>query len=406
MNDAMRSYCRVPGLRFAHTTVRYDGVGRSGGDEQTDGQEISFWWASSHRRFSTEESAITGARRPAARGAPSCLKMGTSESRAAGSEAVDAIAVEVHTAAESNEPSLDEEVEPQKSLLELPPELFCSICSLLDLVALSALSSVCLEAHTSVPDELWKIHLCRLQRAGIHEAIVDPRTRSNLTTVQREAIIRRRIEADDAATFVERAAALASGASSLRVQVGGLRELVCAVCEAAPATSMWFATTKRGVCRECVRTKPSEADEWRYYQSGREKAAVAARDAKTGALLHEALESHLPYALRDTLPRLTFSSEENGGSLASLLRSAEHVSSSLLLVVSEGGEEACSCTFGAFCPVPWPRFPNERPTSYFGDGNSFLYAMSPKLRVYPATGRDEHYFRCDGTRGTFIRPHK
>ena len=86
-----------------------------------------------------------------------------------------------------------------------------------------------------------------------------------------------------------------------------------------------------------------------------------------------------------------------GGSLASLLRSSERASASILLVFSVGGG-----VFGAFCPVPLPRYPNERPSTYFGDPSSFVFSLDPELHVHVATGRDEHYFRCDGERGLGI----
>ena len=84
-----------------------------------------------------------------------------------------------------------------------------------------------------------------------------------------------------------------------------------------------------------------------------------------------------------------------GGSLASLLRAADHVTSCLILVFSEQG-----FAFGAFCPVPLPKFPNERPTAWFGDPSAFLFGLTPELRVSASTGRDEHFFGATATGGS------
>lgn len=293
--------------------------------------------------------------------------------------------------------------EPPVHFMALPPELLSCICSELSLPALSALACTCSETGC-IADDVWRQQLRRLLDtvggvpASLQADNVDqPHSTSHLSTAQREVAVRRAAQLVDAAQFNSQVAIRRIGASSPRVHLGMLRELVCAMCDSAPATDMCFAETRRGVCRGCIRTKPSEADEWRYHQSARESRAVEARDAKIGSLLRASLDDSLPLALRGVPPRLRFSSDLMGGSLASLLRAADHVTSCLILVFSEQG-----FAFGAFCPVPLPKFPNERPTAWFGDPSAFLFGLTPELRVCASTGRDEHFFRCDGDRGLSI----
>ena len=232
---------------------------------------------------------------------------------------------------------------------------------------------------------------------------------------------------------------------------------------------------QRGVCRACVRTQPAAADSWRHAQSRLELAAIDRRDAELRTQLHSLLASTLPLALRGVVPRLLFSSDADGGSLATMLRMARGSHASLLtLTVAEeaphpggggGGSSVASGgggsnsleaaaglgpasetvappppelnsilsplalrdiarqgrrthrqradggwelprTFGAFCPAPWPRTPNERPRTPFGDATSLLFSLSPRARVHPARADDGDgdgiFFRCDGVHGVRI----
>lgn len=70
---------------------------------------------------------------------------------------------------------------------------------------------------------------------------------------------------------------------------------------------------------------------------------------------------------------------------------------------ADGGRELPR-TFGAFCPAPWPRTPNERPRTPFGDATSLVFSLSPRARVHPARGDsgDGIFFRCDGEGGVRI----
>ena len=256
--------------------------------------------------------------------------------------------------------------------------------------------------------------------------------------------------------------------------------------ESRPAGSVYLPCLQRGVCRACVRTQPAAADSWRYDQSQIELVAIDRRNQDLRSRLESLLDSSLPLALRGVAPRLLFSSDADGGSLATMLRMARGSHASLLTLTvadnepspgdsrglnaadssSHRGGDGCNGdgsgaggsssgigmagrgsaetrppptselasilsplalrdiarqgrrahiragaaepqlprTFGAFCPAAWPRTPNEKPRTPFGDATSLLFSLSPRARVHPASGGDRPrvYFRCDSERGVCI----
>ena len=55
---------------------------------------------------------------------------------------------------------------------------------------------------------------------------------------------------------------------------------------------------------------------------------------------------------------------------------------------------------GLYCPVPWPRTPNERRGLPFGDASALLFALSPSpLLLTAAPAHAGPCLRCDGERG-------
>lgn len=225
-----------------------------------------------------------------------------------------------------------------------------------------------------------------------------------------------------------------------RLRVGRLRERLCVLCEQRQPVGV-FPVTQLGVCAPCHKSNPHGADQWRYHQSGREAHAAARRDAALARLMETRLADALPLSLRGVTPRLLFSSEVAGGSLATMLRSARGARASLLVLVEKGDAHRVSARrFGAFCPAAWPRTPTERPPSscesagggggcssgrssnrsirqlsrtsadassgFFGDASAFLFALPPiydtggsPAIVYAATGRDERYVHVSPVHG-------
>jgi len=111
-----------------------------------------------------------------------------------------------------------------------------------------------------------------------------------------------------------------------------LRALVCNLCEAAPSSATYFPHIKRGVCQACARK--GVAKSWSYQQGSLEHAAIARRDAAVGARLLE-LAPSLPASLREVTPRLIFSSDVHGRSLATMLRNAHGSKASILVATEE-----------------------------------------------------------------------
>ena len=320
-------------------------------------------------------------------------------------ESVEPDVLEAEAALEPTGPSAPLSADDQPALLSLPLELLHAVCARLALPALSSLASTCTEARGVVPDDVWSAHLASLSEIGNERApphLSDGDQQRRLTTMQRTLIARAAAENAEAAQFARAVVALSSQSSSFRRQVGMVRKLVCALCQRAPAGAMYFPATERGVCHGCVRTQPAAADSWRHYHAMRERATVARLDASTGERLANALSPHLPLPARQVAPRLLYSSASNGGSLATLLRAAQGSTASLLLITECEAHGSPRRSFGAFCPVPWPRAPGERPATYFGDGSTFLFALEPELLVRPATGRDANFFRCDPEHGLSI----
>lgn len=336
-------------------------------------------------------------------------------------------------------------------LEDLPLDILAKILSSLELRSLSAIHSSSRALGANIPDSVWHQHLDRLVRAGtIASEDVGLAEQPNRITnsVQRQAAIQVASDAAEAAAFLLALEGLLTSTASCRLQVARLRSLVCNLCQARPSGALYFSCIERGVCHQCIRTKPSVADSWRYHQSAYEAAAVARRDAGVAKALRDTISPHLPPSLRDVEPRLVFSSEVSGGSLATMLRCAQACESSVLVITvrdesqlrETGGEStgprprtgpvprAAPKTilsplalqdiqrrqtfreakhrrpdrmFGIFCPVRWPRTPNERPKTHrFGGESSFIFTLSPNRRVYPAApGSRTGCFRCDGERG-------
>ena len=365
------------------------------------------------------------------------------------------------------------------SLEALPCELLASVCSRLDVRSLSSVASVCHELRSAVPDAAWAPHVARLVRAGAAAAEdVSHAERRITNSVERAAAIQAATESAEAAAFSTALEAVLGATPCCRLRVGLLRSLVCDLCESKPCGALWLPTISRGVCRACVRTQPSAADAWRYHQSAFELAAMLRRDAAIASQISDVLGPSLPLALREVRPRLVFSSDTHGGSLATMLRRARGCQASVLVLTLRdadddgsgggggGGEGAADGApppttppaappplktilsplalrdigrqarraslalrggaaarmVGAFCPVPWPRTPNERPKVPFGDATARLFALAPARRVYAPAADDElpargapsqapassssssarGHFRCDGERGLSI----
>ena len=368
--------------------------------------------------------------------------MGTAESRAA-------VADDVPLTAPEPEPEQAAPTLPPPPLQALPTELLIELTHWLGLTELSAIASACKELAANVPDTAWQPHLARLMQAGNAVAEnVELADRRITNSVQRAAAIQAASEAAEAEAFSLALTVVFDSTSSCRRRVASLRSLVCNLCQVVPASALYFPCIERGVCRACVRTRPDVADAWRYHQARFEQAAVAHRDALVCSQLHELVGPSLPWSLRDVAPRLIFSSETNGGSLATMLRCAQGSQASALVITmleeeeelrpdEEGAEGSRQLgrqegspadkpaatrrtilsplalrdidrqsrralgmrqrLFGAFCPVPWPRTPNERRTSFFGDETTLLFSLKPRAKLYPATdGSPGNFFRCAG----------
>ena len=211
------------------------------------------------------------------------------------------------------------EVLPPPSLTSLPAELLAAICSHMELQTLSAVASTCHAIAITVDDSLWQPHLERLSRAGDAKAEDEAVAGRRITnSVQRQAAVQVASAAAEAAAFSLALDTLSDSTSSCRQRVGRLRALVCNLCQAMPSNATYFENIMRGVCHACVRTQPSVADSWRYHQSALETAAIARRDAAIGGQLGALLAPSLPTALREARPRLVFSSDVHGSSLATM----------------------------------------------------------------------------------------
>ena len=386
--------------------------------------------------------------------------MGSAESR----PAAEVASLPAAEAATSEQPEQRALPPPAASLEALPSELLVAICSRLELQCLSSLACASRELRENLPDSSWELHLERLVAAGNGaEEDVGPASRRITNSIERQRAIQAASEAAEAAAFATALNGLLGSTSCCRVRVGALRSLVCNLCRVAPSGAMYFPCLQRGICRACVRTQPSVADSWRYQQSSLEQAALARRDAAIGSQLAELLAPVLPSPLREVPPRLIFSSESDGGSLATMLRCAHvHRSRASVIVVSKLQEETEEAdveveavagnssigdgslsdrasrptpklnpvpptilsplalrdigrqsrrvhssrtparVFGAYCPAVWPRTPNERRNATFGDATTTLFSLSPSRKLYPAGGGHAQYFACDGERGISI----
>ena len=330
-------------------------------------------------------------------------------------------------------------------LTSLPPELQCAVFSLLPLESLSALASTSKRVASTLPDTIWRAHVSDLARAAdAAPEDVKAAERRITNSIQRQAAIEAASEAAEAAAISVALARLVEARSSDRLRVGLLRPLVCNLCKAMPSGAMYFPTVQRGVCRRCVRTQPAAADSWRYHQTSFEAAAVERRDAKMAHRLRGVLAAHIKPQLCERSPRLRFSSDVHGGSLATMLRRGQGACASVLVVVTQHDDEheerlwhsaaarsptilsqsalrdigrlarrralSSKCqphTFGAYCPSPWPRTAQRRRGDFWRRHLAHILAFTPRTRVWRQRRccrgwclslrrrtRDRHRWRC------------
>jgi len=99
------------------------------------------------------------------------------------------------------------------------------------------------------------------------------------------------------------------------------------------------------------------------------------------------LYKFLPPKYRIQNLRQIFSTSLDGCSLQTFIRNSEDISRTLLVV-----KDALGFIFGAFVSEPW-RINSE----YFGTGETFLFSLSPKLRVYKWAKSNEFFQFCTVT---------
>ncbi|CAH0550283.1 unnamed protein product [Brassicogethes aeneus] len=79
--------------------------------------------------------------------------------------------------------------------------------------------------------------------------------------------------------------------------------------------------------------------------------------------------------------RFLFSSEIHGESFSTLLGRIVNQGPSVLILEDKGGH-----VFGGFASSNWELGPK-----FYGDDSSFLFSLSPKMRVFPSTGYNQHF---------------
>lgn len=122
------------------------------------------------------------------------------------------------------------------------------------------------------------------------------------------------------------------------------------------------------------------------------------------------LRSHLPETLRYSDWVLMFNTETDGVSLTNLYRQVKSAGPLILFIKDEAGYVCCFCicthqphadsnrlavvslqVFGAFLS-------NELRLSdrtFYGSGDTFVFNIQPRARVYPWTGENEYFIKCE-----------
>lgn len=92
------------------------------------------------------------------------------------------------------------------------------------------------------------------------------------------------------------------------------------------------------------------------------------------------INSHLPAAYQYEW-RFLFSSEIHGESFSTLIGRIVGQGPSVLVLEDRNGY-----MFGGFAPASWSLGPR-----YYGDDSSFLFTLSPRMRMFESTGYNDHY---------------
>lgn len=79
--------------------------------------------------------------------------------------------------------------------------------------------------------------------------------------------------------------------------------------------------------------------------------------------------------------RFLFSSHIHGESFSTMAGRIQEQGASILII-----EDSSGYIFGGFAPQSWALGPN-----FFGSEESFLFTLSPKMRMYPSSGYNNHY---------------
>ncbi|KAF7270287.1 MTOR-associated protein MEAK7 isoform X1 [Rhynchophorus ferrugineus] len=92
------------------------------------------------------------------------------------------------------------------------------------------------------------------------------------------------------------------------------------------------------------------------------------------------INAHLPQQYQVEW-RFLFSSEIHGESFSTLIGRIVNQGPSVIVL-----EDRSGYVFGGFAPANWTLGPN-----FFGDDSSFLFTLSPRMRIFPSTGYNQHF---------------
>ncbi|CAG9760271.1 unnamed protein product [Ceutorhynchus assimilis] len=92
------------------------------------------------------------------------------------------------------------------------------------------------------------------------------------------------------------------------------------------------------------------------------------------------VNAHLPQQYQVEW-RFLFSSEIHGESFSTLIGRIVNQGPSVLVL-----EDRSGYVFGGFAPANWALGPN-----FFGDDSSFLFTLSPRMRIFPSSGYNQHF---------------
>ncbi|TYZ63722.1 hypothetical protein PybrP1_003691 [[Pythium] brassicae (nom. inval.)] len=101
-------------------------------------------------------------------------------------------------------------------------------------------------------------------------------------------------------------------------------------------------------------------------------------DSRLGAKLVPKLEASLSTRFRGYDWQLLYSLAQHGASVHTLLRNARGKSPTLVVVETTRGD-----VFGGFAAVPWAKS-----TSYYGNGESFVFTCQPRYERFPWTHKN------------------